>query len=157
MTVCGSRCLRTRYVLAGLVVAAAVGGAAYVMLRQPTWSARVAEQLRLGVPLGSSRGEAEAWLGQRYGYIPGGYCGNIAAAPDSVGGHRVAAYAGWPETDLGGWIGFVERRPGLSGRGLDYLRFDEVIGYILLDRDQRVCGYVVLSLREDIALRERNR
>jgi hypothetical protein len=144
LNTCAGR--RRRTVACAIGIAAVVVAAASVgWFGARGFSDRVAAEVRAGVPAGSSRAEAEAWLKHRYGTIPF-YNDDVTA--DRFTGRTVPELAGVPPDELGGLIRTTVARRGVFGDAVNLFDREQVWVYLLLDRDQRVQSYFFLSLGE---------
>jgi hypothetical protein len=137
---------RRRHVIAWCALVAlllAVAAAALVWVTRGSFVERVEAEVRAGLPLGTSREEAEAWARRTYGFVP--------QFDSDVTGHRfvgrsVPELAGMNGEELGGLVRTVARRRGPIGEAMDLVDHDHVWVYILLDKQERVSGYFFLSL-----------
>jgi hypothetical protein len=62
-------CVRRRLVVV-ILVSFVIGGLSWWAAQRGSDSDRVARAVCAGVPVGSTRGQAEAWVRQTYGVIP---------------------------------------------------------------------------------------
>jgi hypothetical protein len=104
----------------------------------------VSREVRDGLPPGTPRQRVEAWLTQRYGYIPT-YYPRADVSANRIRGRTIPELAGVPEDELGGMVFVTVRRPGPLGAALERVRYDHVQVYVLLDEDQRVKDYFFFS------------
>jgi hypothetical protein len=128
--------------IAGVV---GVAGATWWAVQQGGDRDRVAREVEAGVPLGSSRQQAEAWIRQTYGTTPS-HLTDVTA--NRIQGRTIPECAGVNEADLGGLVFCTVRRTGPVAEVLDRVSHNHVWVYLLLGKDQRVCGYYFRSFDE---------
>ncbi len=130
--------------LAGAILVAAVA-AITAWLGSGGFVERVESEVRAGVPLGSSRQDAESWAERTYGVIPM-FNGDVSG--DRWVGRTVPELAGVPADQLGGVVRTTAFRRSPVGKAINLIDNERVSVYFLLDRQQRVCGYFFLSLSQ---------
>jgi hypothetical protein len=131
--------------VAALLVVVVVGSAAWWIWSADSLRDRVESQVRTGAPPGTPRLDAAEWVSQTYGVL-------ASYSPDPNGdrwvGQTVPDLAGVPADRLGGALRFAVQPRGRLGEVMQQVHRQQVIVYLLLDKDDRVCGYFFLSLEE---------
>jgi hypothetical protein len=113
---------------------------------------RVTREVPTGVPIGTPRTTAEAWLTEQYGAFYGHYKG-----PGLVGPQRpkmLLDAVAIAEDVPGGVVIERVRKRRLLERLLDRLHHEEVWVFLLLDADDGVQDYRFMSYPELLSARE---
>jgi len=110
---------------------------------QNAFKEQVERQVRAGIPVGTTRNQAETWISQKYTINPMYRTAHVTDGPLPL-----EKPAGVPEFVPGGVVGGVAKPSDLIGRGLDRLRPNHVWFYLLLDQNGCVQGYRFFSFDE---------
>jgi hypothetical protein len=135
---------KTRYkwlraILIGLVCLIVLGVLCALWLQQDAFEEFVSTQVKAGIPLGTPRSKAEAWLQRTYGYGP------QYRAPDEGPPAGLTRLAGVPEGVLGGVVETVATPKDLLGSAMNCVHPNHIFIYLLLDRNGSVQDYRFLS------------
>jgi hypothetical protein len=128
-----------------LLIGGALGGLCWWVYWQGSYAERVAREVRAGVPLGSSRQHAEAWLERTYGVLPT-YLEDTTA--NRIQGRTIPECAGVPAAEVSGLVCGTVRRRGPLAEVWQRVHYDHVWVYFLLDKEHRVRDYFFLSFDE---------
>ena len=143
-----ARWLTMRRVSAGAMVLAcflAAGGVLWWITQAGTLRQRVETEIRDAMPVGTPRKEAEAWVKETHGMIA---FHNPDPTGDRFVGRTVPDLSGIPDDRLKGVLRFTVRPRGTVSDLIQQVSPQQVIVYLLLDHDERVCGYFFLSLED---------
>jgi hypothetical protein len=143
---------RRRYVVAALgLLVMVTSGLIWWVFGNGTFTDQVEERVKAGIPAGTDRAAAEAWISRSFRVIPSFSAPGVHKRSRSP---TLLQRAGMENVPGGGVVMFPAVRQGFIGEIISHIRPDLVWVFLLLDESGRVQDYRFYSVAE---LREAER